>query len=113
MLDNILCLSYNIRKTREGPVEMNPFQSNNIWKRMAREKRKAEHPDAPEELRRKQHTSTLLWFLGGAVLLVLFLAGIQAGVLALNVENGAILAIIGLYTLYNAAALGRERREKK
>lgn len=91
---------------------MNLFQSSNIWKRMAREKRKAEHPDTPEELRQKQHTSTLLWLLGGVVLIILFLAGIQAGVLALNVENGAILAIVGLYTLYNAAALGREKRSR-
>lgn len=80
---------------------------------MAREKKKAEHPDTPEEIRRKEHISTLLWFVGGVVILMLFLAGIQAGVLVLSIENGAVLAIVGLYTLYNAAALVRGRRTKK
>ncbi len=92
---------------------MNPFQSRNIWKRMAREKKKAEHPDTPEKIQRKEYISTLLWFAGGVVILGLFLAGIQAGALVLNIENGAILAIVGLYTLYNAAALARKRQKKR
>ena len=57
--------------------------------------------------------STLLWFAGGMVILGLFLAGIQAGALVLNIENGAVLAIVGLYTLYNAAALARKRQKKR
>lgn len=92
---------------------MNLFQSNNIWKRAARERKKAENPDTPEQIQRKQRNSAALWLAGGAVIFVLLLAGIQAGALELNVENGAILAIIGLYTLYNAAALGKMSREKK
>lgn len=91
---------------------MNPFQSNNIWKRMAREKKKAEHPDTPEQSRRRQQRGTLLWLTGGIVMLALFSAGIYAGALPLNVENGVILAIIGLYTIYNAGSLRRAKGDK-
>lgn len=91
---------------------MNPFQSNNIWKRAAREGKRAEHPDTPEQTRRKQRKSTALWLTGGVVILVLFLSAIQAGALPLNLENGVILAIVGLYTLYNAVSLGRMLRDK-
>lgn len=91
---------------------MNIFQSDNIWKRAARERKRAEHPDTPEEARRRQLTSTALWLIGGVVVLVLFLAAIRSGTLALNLENGAILAIVALYTLYNAVSLGRACRRK-
>lgn len=91
---------------------MNIFQSNNIWKRAARERRRAEHPYTPEEARRKQLSSTALWLIGGVVVLALFLAAIRSGVLAPNLENGAILVIVALYTLYNAVSLGRLCRKK-
>lgn len=86
---------------------MNPFQSRNIWKRAAREKREAEHPDTPERAWRKQMTSNSLWLLGGSVLTVLYLAGLRAGVLALTLETGVILAVVALYTLYCAVTVGR------
>lgn len=86
---------------------MHPFQSNNIWKRAARQRKRAEHPETPEQSRRKQTISTALWLTGGVVILALLLAAIRSGTLPLNAENAAILVIIGLYTLYNAVSLGR------
>ncbi|NBI66246.1 hypothetical protein D1646_05335 [Pseudoflavonifractor sp. 60] len=90
---------------------MNPFQSNNIWKRAAREKKKAENPDTAEQIQRKLRNSTALWLVGGVVIFVLLLTGLQWGVLPLNVENIVILSIIGLYTLYNGALLGNMSRK--
>lgn len=91
---------------------MNIFQSSNIWKRAARERRRAEHPDTPEQAHRRQMNSTALWLIGGIVVLALFGAAIRSGTLALNLENGAIFVIVALYTLYNAVSLGRARRKK-
>lgn len=91
---------------------MNPFQSNNIWKRAARACRRAEHPDTPEQARRKQLTSTSLWLIGGVVVLALLLTALRSGALAPSLENIVILAIVALYTLYNAVSLGRACRKK-
>lgn len=91
---------------------MNPFQSNNIWKRAARKKKLSEHPETPEQTWRRQVVSTALWLTGGVAVLSLFMAALRSGALPLNVENGVVLAVVGLYTLYNAAALGRLWRGK-
>ena len=86
---------------------MNPFQSSNIWKRAAREKRQAEQPKTPEQIWRGELISTSLWLTGGVAVLALLAAAVRSSILLLNGENGIILAVVGLYTLYNATALGR------
>lgn len=91
---------------------MNPFQSRNIWKRAAREKKRAEQPKTPEQVWRGQVTSNSLWLLGGSLLTVLYLAGLRAGALALTVETGVILAVVVLYTAYCAVTLGKLWRNK-
>ena len=50
---------------------MNLFQSDNIWKKQARQSQKK--PLTPEEEWKKQFNSNSLWLLGGGVLLALYL----------------------------------------
>ena len=48
---------------------MNPFQSDNIWKKKARQGKAQQHPLTPQQEWQKQVNSSSLWLGGGVVLL--------------------------------------------
>ena len=55
---------------------MNPFQSDNIWKKKARRGKTQQHPLTPQQEWQKQVNSSSLWLGGGVVLLAAcFLSG--------------------------------------
>ena len=62
---------------------MNPFQSDNIWKKKARQGKAQQHPLTPRQEWQKQVNSSSLWLGGGVVLLALYLAAVRAGTVAL------------------------------
>ena len=47
---------------------MNPFQSDNIWKKKARQGKAQQHPLTPQQEWQKQVNSSSLWLGGGVVL---------------------------------------------
>lgn len=53
---------------------MNPFQSDNIWKKKARQGKARQHPLTPRQEWQKQVNSSSLWLGGGVVLLALYAA---------------------------------------
>ena len=61
---------------------MNPFQSDNIWKKKARQGKAQQHPLTPRQEWQKQVNSSSLWLGGGVVLLALYLAAVRAGTVA-------------------------------
>ena len=84
---------------------MNPFQSDNIWKKQARQGQKK--PLTPEEEWRKQFNSNSLWLLGGVVLLALYLGAIRAGSIALDGSSTVLVIVVSGFCIYSAATLGR------
>ena len=50
---------------------MNPFQSDNIWKKKARQGKAQQHPLTPQQEWQKQVNSSSLWLGGGVVLLTI------------------------------------------
>lgn len=91
---------------------MSIFQSSNIWKKAARQKKQQENPLTPEQEWRKQFTSTALWLVGGAVLVVLYAAGLQSGAIQMDLTGGVVLAVVSIYTLMNAVQLGRQWKDR-
>ena len=69
---------------------MNPFQSDNIWKKKARQGKAQQHPLTPRQEWQKQVNSSSLWLGGGVVLLALYLAAVRAGTVALDGERELI-----------------------
>ena len=65
---------------------MNPFQSDNIWKRRPGRARRKQHPLHTAAGVAKQVNSSSLWLGGGVVLLALYLAAVRAGTVALDAE---------------------------
>ena len=45
---------------------MNPFQSDNIWKKKARQGKVQQHPLTPQQEWQKQVSSSSLWLGGGS-----------------------------------------------
>ena len=84
---------------------MNPFQSDNIWKKKARQGKAQQHPLTPQQEWQKQVSSSSLWLGGGVVLLALYLAAVRAGTVAL-------IVVVGCFCVYTAASLGRLMKNK-
>lgn len=82
---------------------MNPFQSDNIWKKKAWQGKAQQHPLTPRQEWQKQVNSSSLWLGGGVVLLALYLAAVRAGVL---------IVVVGCFCVYTAASLGRLMKNK-
>ena len=91
---------------------MNPFQSDNIWKKKARQGKAQQHPLTPQEEWRKQMNSNSLWLVGGVVLLALYLAAIRSGAVAPDASSTVLLVVVICFCVYTAAALGKLRKNK-
>lgn len=89
---------------------MNPFQSDNIWKKQARQGKKK--PLSPEEEWQKQFNSNSLWLLGGVVLLALYLGAIRAGTIALDGSATVLVVVVSCFCIYSAATLGKMWKNK-
>ena len=86
---------------------MNPFQSDNIWKKKARQGKAQQHPLTPRQEWQKQVNSSSLWLGGGVVLLALYLAAVRAGTVALDASAVVLIVVVGCFCVYTAASLGR------
>ena len=86
---------------------MNPFQSDNIWKKKARQGKAQQHPLTPQREWQKQVNSSSLWLGGGVVLLALYLAAVRAGTVALDASAVVLIVVVGCFCVYTAASLGR------
>ena len=86
---------------------MNPFQSDNIWKKKARQGKAQQHPLTPRQEWQKQVNSSSLWLGGGVVLLALYLAAVRTGTVALDASAVVLIVVVGCFCVYTAASLGR------
>ena len=86
---------------------MNPFQSDNIWKKKARQGKAQQHPLTPRQEWQKQVNSSSLWLGGGVVLLALYLAAVRAGTGELDASAVVLIVVVGCFCVYTAASLGR------
>ena len=91
---------------------MNPFQSDNIWKKKARQGKAQQHPLTPQQEWQKQVNSSSLWLGGGVVLLALYLAAVRAGTVALDASAVVLIVVVGCFCVYTAASLGRLMKNK-
>lgn len=73
---------------------MNPFQSDNIWKKKARQGKAQQHPLTPQQEWQKQVNSSSLWLGGGVVLLALYLAAVRAGTVALDASSVVLIELV-------------------
>lgn len=89
---------------------MNPFQSDNIWKRQARAKKLAANPRTPYEEWRSKMASDGLWLAGGLILLVLYGQAMRAGVMEVTVTTTVVAVVVALYCGVTAVQLGRRWR---
>ena len=89
---------------------MNPFQSDNIWKKQARQGQKK--PLTPEEEWKKQFNSNSLWLLGGVVLLALYLGAIRAGSIVPDGSSTVLVVVVSGFCIYSAATLGKLWKSK-
>lgn len=78
---------------------MNPFQSDNIWKKKARQGKTQQHPLTPQQEWQKQVNSSSLWLGGGVVLLALYLAAVRAGTVALDASAVVLIVVVGCFRL--------------
>ena len=85
---------------------MNPFQSDNIWKKKARQGKAQQHPLTPRQEWQKQVNSSSLW------LLALYLAAVRAGTVALDASAVVLIVVVGCFCVYTAASLGRLMKNK-
>lgn len=85
---------------------MNPFQSDNIWKKKARQGK------AQQQEWQKQVNSSNLWLGGGVVLLALYLAAVRSGTVALDASAVVLIVVVGCFCVYTAASLGRLMKNK-
>ena len=79
---------------------MNPFQSDNIWKKKARQGNAQQHPLTARQEWQKQVNSSSLWLGGGVVLL------------ALDASAAVLIVVVGCFCVYTAASLGRLTKNK-
>ena len=100
---------------------MNPFQSDNIWKKKARQGKAQQHPLTPQQEWQKQVNSSSpqksdpcapVRLGGGVVLLALYLAAVRAGTVALDASAVVLIVVVGCFCVYTAASLGRLMKNK-
>lgn len=91
---------------------MNPFQSDNIWKKKARQGRRSSIRSRRSMEWQKQVSSSSLWLGGGVVLLALYLAAVRAGTVALDASAVVLIVVVGCFCVYTAASLGRLMKNK-
>ena len=91
---------------------MNPFQSDNIWKKKARQGKAQQNPLTPQQEWQKQVTSSSLWLGGGVVLLALYLGAIRSGTIVLDASATVLVVVVGCFCVYTAASLGKLMKTK-
>ena len=91
---------------------MNPFQSDNIWKKKARQGKAQQNPLTPQQEWQKQVNSSSLWLGGGVVLLALYLGAIRTGAVALDASAIVLIIVVGCFCVYTAASLGKLMKNK-
>ena len=111
---------------------MNPFQSDNIWKKKALQGKAQQHPLTPQQEWQKQVNSSSLW-LGGGETAVYQCAlqgsyvGTQKRACVLGEKDGVwqkasgfcmpvlaivLIVVVGCFCVYTAASLGRLMKNK-
>lgn len=86
---------------------MNPFQSDNIWKKKARQGKTQQHPLTAQREWQKQVSSSSLWLGGGMILLALYLVAIRTGTVVPDASAAVLIVVVGCFCIYTAASLGK------
>ncbi len=84
---------------------MRLFESNNIWKKRERQRRRAASPNAEWEDWKRKKDSNILWLAGAAVLILLYVIAICKGFVPLDMGTVILLAVIGCYCAISLAGL--------
>ena len=63
---------------------MGLFESDNIWKKKARQQQEALHPTSPHEKWERELRSNYLWLAGGILVAALSIVAVAMGAMALN-----------------------------
>lgn len=93
-------------------IPMGLFESDNIWKRKAREEREALHPMTPHEKWEKELRSNCLWLAGGALVVALSIVAVAMGVMTLNLTTAVVVLMVGAYCVMTARQIGQLRRNE-
>jgi len=91
---------------------MRLFESDNIWKRKAREQYRASHPLTPHEKWKQELRSQYLWLTGGILVAALTGAAIAAGAAELDLTTGVILLMVTAYSGLTAKQIGDLRKNE-
>lgn len=93
-------------------IPMGLFESDNIWKRKAREEREALHPMTPHEKWEKELRSNCLWLAGGALVVALSVVAVAMDVMTLNLTTAVVVLMVGAYCVMTARQIGQLRRNE-
>lgn len=93
-------------------IPMRMFESDNIWKRKAREEREALHPMTPHEKWEKELRSNCLWLAGGILVVALSIVAVAMGVMTLNLTTAVVVLMVGAYCVMTARQIGQLRRNE-
>lgn len=91
---------------------MGLFESDNIWKRRARQQEAALHPLTPHEQWEKELRSNCVWLAGGVLVLALSAAAVAVGAMPLNLTTIVILFMVGAYSVMTARQIGQLRKNE-
>lgn len=93
-------------------IPMRMFESDNIWKRKAREEREALHPMTPHEKWEKELRSNCLWLTGGLLVVALSAVAVAVGAMALNLTTAVVVLMVGAYCVMTARQIGQLRKNE-
>lgn len=91
---------------------MGLFDSDNIWKRRARQQQAAQNPLTPHEQWEKELRSNCLWLAGGVLVLALSAGAVAVGAMSLNLTTIVILFMVGAYSVMTARQIGQLRKNE-
>ena len=91
---------------------MGIFQSDNVWKRKARQQQAALHPMTPHEKWEKDLRSNCLWLAGGVLVVALSAAAVAMGAMPLNLTTGVIIFMVAAYCVMTARQIGQLRKNE-
>lgn len=93
-------------------TDMNLFESDNIWKRKARQERQALHPMTAHETWEKELRSNYLWLIGGILVTAMSAAAIAAGAMALSLTTGVVIFMVVAYCVMTAKQISTLKKNE-
>lgn len=91
---------------------MGIFQSDNIWKRKARQQQAVQHPMTAHEKWAQELRSNCLWLAGGILVVTLSAAAVAMGAMPLNLTTAVIVLVVAAYCVMTARQIGQLRKNE-